>query len=83
MSDPFWILKPPYTVFDFGIFLLFLAALYTDIGKVYVRYSGWVNRADDPKRYWFNVAAYYLLGAVLIVIFFLITAGSGSAQPGS
>jgi hypothetical protein len=69
MSDPFWFLKPPYTLFDFGMVLLFLGVVYTCIGKVYVRFSRWVYRADEPKRYWLEVAIYYLVGLVCIGLF--------------
>jgi uncharacterized membrane protein len=71
MSDLFWFLKPPYTLFDLGVFLLFLGAVYTYIGKAYVRFSGWVYRADEPKRYWLEVATYYLGGVVCIGLFFI------------
>jgi len=69
MSDPFWPLKPPYTLFYFGMVLLFLAAIYTYTGKVYVRFSRWVCRADEPKRYWLEVATYYLVGVICIGVF--------------
>jgi len=72
MDDPFWILKPPYTLFDFGIFLIFLGALYTDIGKAYVRFHGWVYRAKEPKRYWSEVAMYYLGGVAVIGYFWYV-----------
>ena len=68
MSDPFWILKPPYTLFDFGMFLLFLAALYTYLGKVGLRGGGWIDRAKEPRRYWWAVTAYYLGGVFLVGI---------------
>lgn len=70
MSDPFWLLKPPYTLFDFGMFLLFLAVLYTYLGKVGLRGGGWIYRAKEPRRYWWAVAAYYL-GGVFLIGFFL------------
>lgn len=69
MSDPFWLLKPPYTLFDFGAFVLFLAVLYTYTGKAWIRFHGWVCRADEPKRYWLEVTTYYLTGIALIMFF--------------
>ncbi len=69
MSDKFWLLKPPYTLFTFGMFLLFLAVVYTYTGKAWVRFHGWVYRAEEPKRYWLEVAMYYLLGVGLIGLF--------------
>ena len=70
-NDPFWLFKPPYTLFDFGIFLLFLGALYFDIEKVWVRFSGWVYRDKEPRSYWWNLAFYFLGGAFLIWLFFV------------
>lgn len=67
--NPFWFLRPPYTLFDFGIFLLFLAAVYTYIGKAWNRGGGWVYRAKEPKRYWWEVATYYLGGIGVIAYF--------------
>jgi hypothetical protein len=69
MSDPFRLLKPPYTLLDAGMFVLFLAAIYTYTGKAYIRFHGWVYRADEPKRYWLEVVAYYVVGVGLIGLF--------------
>ena len=69
MSDPFWLLKPPYTLLDAGMFVLFLAVIYTYTGKAYIRFHGWVYRADEPKRYWLEVVAYYVVGVGLIGLF--------------
>jgi hypothetical protein len=49
-------------LFIFGMFLLLLAVVYTYTGKAWIRFHGWVNRAEDPKRYWLEVSAYYLGG---------------------
>jgi hypothetical protein len=69
VSDPFWLLKPPYTFLTFGVVLLFLAVVYTYIGKAWIKFHGWVYRAEEPKRYWLEVAMYYLLGVGLIGLF--------------
>lgn len=69
MSDPFCFLKPPYTLFDFGLFSLFLAVVYTLLGKVGLRGGGWIYRAGEPRRYWSTVAMYYLGGVLFIVLF--------------
>jgi hypothetical protein len=69
MSDLFWLLKPPYTLLGFGMFVLFLGVFYTYTGKAYIRFHGWVSRTDEPKRYWLEVVAYFVVGAVFIVIF--------------
>jgi hypothetical protein len=69
VSDAFWFLNPPYSLLTIGMFLLFLAAVYTYTGKAWIRFHGWVNRADEPKRYWLEVAMYYLLGVGFIGFF--------------
>ena len=67
----------PFTLFSFGMVLLVLATVYTFIGRVYVRFSGWVYRADEPKRYRFEIAMYYLAGMVCIVLY-LVKVGAFS-----
>lgn len=69
MPDLSWLLKPPYTLFDFGMFLLFLVVLYTYLGKVGLRGGGWIYRAKEPGRYWRAVAACFLSGVFLIGLF--------------
>ena len=69
LADAFWLLKPPYGFFTFGMLVLFLAVVYTITGKAYVRFQGWAYRAKEPKRYWGEVVTYYLLGAGLIGLF--------------
>jgi hypothetical protein len=49
-----------------GIALIILGVVYTCMGRAYARFHGWVNRADDPKGYWSEVALYFVLGAGLI-----------------
>ena len=56
---------PPQNLLYFGVFLLILGVVYTWIEKVWTR-SRWVFRADEPKRYWSEVALYYVGGGVLI-----------------
>ena len=68
MSDPFWLLKPPYTLITSGMFILFLAVVYTFIGKAWTR-TRWVYRAGEPKWYWFEVAMCYLVGVGLIGLY--------------
>ena len=69
MSDPFWLLKPPYTLFDSGMIMLIMAVIYTYVGKVGLRGGGWIYRAKEPRRYWRAVAMCYLSGVFLIGLF--------------
>jgi hypothetical protein len=68
MSDLFWFLRPPYSLLTFGVFLLILAVVYTYAGKVFAPFHGWIYRADEPKRYWLEVAIYYLGGVCMIAL---------------
>jgi hypothetical protein len=69
MLDSSSLLRPPYTLFAFGMFLLLLAVVYTYTGKAWIRFHSWVYRADEPKRYWLEVATYYLLGVGFVGYF--------------
>jgi hypothetical protein len=71
MSDLFRFLNEPYILFTGGIFVIFLAGVYTYIGKVWVR-TRCVSRADEPKQYWLELAMLYLLGIGLIGYFFYV-----------
>jgi len=55
-------LSRPLGLFMFGMGAIFLAMVYTYIGKVWDHSSGWIQRAKDPKGYWFAIAVHYLLG---------------------
>lgn len=69
MSDVKSLLSPPYTLLVFGMFLFFLGVVYTYTGKAWIRFHGWVYRAEEPKRYWLEVALYYFLGVCFIGYF--------------
>jgi hypothetical protein len=71
MSNPFWHPNSRYNVFAFGIILLFVAVVYTCMGKTWDRRYGWVSRANNPKRFWLDVGTLYLAGVVLIGLAFL------------
>ena len=40
------------------------------MGKVWVRFNGWVYRAQEPRIFWGEVALYYL-GGVCFIGYFL------------
>jgi hypothetical protein len=58
MSDP----NPPLGLLIFGMGVIFLAVVYTCIGKVSDHSFGWIERAKDPKGYWLALVVYYLFG---------------------
>ena len=66
MSDPFRFLSPPYVLFTVGMVFLLAAVVYTYTGKAWIRFHGWVYRAEKPKRFWLEVVTCLLLGLGLI-----------------
>ena len=69
MADLFGIQHPRYGLLAGGIVLIALGVRYTCTGKAYARGHGTIYRADDPKGFWLEVAASYLLGLALIGLF--------------
>jgi hypothetical protein len=62
--------QSPIGTLIFGMFLLSLAVVYTCIGKVWTRVR-WVCRADEPKRYWFELSMYYFWCVFCVWLYFL------------
>jgi hypothetical protein len=66
-QDWSWFRKPmPHGWLVFGVFLLFLGVIYTYMGKSYIRFQGWVYRSEEPKEFWWSVAAYGLGGIFFV-----------------
>ena len=64
---------PQYIVLTIGSILLFAAVMWTYTGKAWVRLNGgWVYRAEEPKRFWLEVAIYYVVGISFIGSFFYL-----------
>jgi hypothetical protein len=66
MADP---LKPPYVFLILGDISISAAAIFTVYGKVWDRFYGWVYRDKEPRSFWGNVAAYYLVGVWFVAYF--------------
>jgi hypothetical protein len=62
MSDPFWLLRPPYIFLILGVISISAAVVFSFTGKVWVRFNGWVYRAKEPMWLWWEVALDYLIG---------------------
>jgi hypothetical protein len=62
------VLRPPYIFLILGI-LSISAAVFTYMGKVWVRLNGWVYRAREPRWFWYEVALDYLIGIFFIGYF--------------
>jgi hypothetical protein len=52
-----------------GIVLLLLAVVFTLTGETVERYHGMVYRAEEPKRFWWDVSLFYLGGIFLIALY--------------
>jgi hypothetical protein len=61
--------EPRYLVL-FGIAALVLALISTLTGETLTR-GPMVNRAEDPKTFWWAVASWYLVGIFLIGLAYL------------
>jgi hypothetical protein len=49
-------IKSPYLFLILGVVSFSAAAIFTCMGKVWVRFSGWVYRAEKPGTFWWEVA---------------------------
>ena len=52
-----------------GTGLMVLALIFTLTGRCLVKYQGILNRAEDPKTFWQNVAVYYALGLLCLGLY--------------
>jgi hypothetical protein len=63
MSDP------RYVALAFGLFSLFLAILYSYLGKAWNRSNAWIYRTKEPTQYWLLVGTYYLSGIAFVAYY--------------
>jgi hypothetical protein len=61
--------RPPYGLLIFGLFVLILGVGGTCTGKAWARSGRVVYRDEEPKQFWWLVAAQYLCGLGLIGYF--------------
>jgi hypothetical protein len=52
-----------------GILLLVFAVVFTLTGETVERHRGMVYRAEEPKRFWWDVAWFYLGGIFFIALY--------------
>jgi hypothetical protein len=72
MSDWSSPIRSPYVFLILGVLSISAAAVFTFVGKVWVRFNGWVYRAEEPRSFLGEVAAYFLVGIVFIGYFFYL-----------
>ena len=61
--------SPDYVSLTLGCVSFSAGVAWTVIGKAWVRFNGWIYRAEKPNEYWWNVATYYLVGVGFIGYF--------------
>jgi len=69
MPDLSSLLKPPNVFMILGVITISGAAFFAYTGKVWVRFSGWVYRDKEPRVFWGEVAAYFLVGVFFLGYF--------------
>jgi hypothetical protein len=52
-----------------GIVLLVMTVVFTLSGETLERYYGLVSRSEEPKRFWWSVALYFLGGLFFIGLY--------------
>ena len=70
--DSYWhgyLLARHYTFLIMGIVLMVMTLIFTLTGTCLVKYRGIVHRAEDPKKFWQNIALYFLLGLVSLGLY--------------
>ena len=61
--------RPPHIFLALGLLSVAAATVFAIKGKVWVRFNGWVYRAEKPETFWWEVAIDYLVGAFFIGYF--------------
>ena len=69
MPDLQLLLRSPYFSLIVGVISFSLGTVWTCTGRAWIRFHGWVYRAEEPTDFWFVVAMYYLIGVFLIGYF--------------
>jgi energy-coupling factor transporter transmembrane protein EcfT len=52
-----------------GIVLVVMTAVFTLSGETLERYHGIVYRAKEPKRFWWDVVLYFIMGLFFIGLY--------------
>jgi hypothetical protein len=70
--DSYWygyLMARHHTFLILGTVLMVMALISTLAGRCLVKGQGIINRAEDPKTFWQNVAMYYLLGLLCLGLY--------------
>jgi H+/Cl- antiporter ClcA len=64
-----YLIDRQHTLLFIGIILLVMTAVFTLSGETLERYHGFVSRAEEPKRFWWDVVVYFLGGLFFIGLY--------------
>jgi hypothetical protein len=67
------LLHQPYIFLILAGIFFSVGVLWTYTGRAWVRFNGWVYRAEEPKWFWWQVIACFL-GAIGCIVRFLFEA---------
>jgi hypothetical protein len=70
MHDMNSLLRPPYIFLVVGGLSISAALVFTFMGKVWVRFNGWVYRTEEPRTFWVQIAVLFLGGVWFVGYFF-------------
>jgi hypothetical protein len=63
------LVRPPYIFLILGVLAVSAAMVFTYLGRVWVRFNGWVYRDKEAGWFWWEVALDYLIGVFFIGCF--------------
>jgi hypothetical protein len=70
MPDLNSLLGSPNGFLTVGVISISAATFFAYTGKVWARFRGWIYRDKEPRVFWGEVAAYFLVGVFFVGYFF-------------
>jgi len=62
-------IRSPYIFLILGFISFIAVVVWTNTGKAWIRFHGWVYRTQEPKRFWWEVTMDCLIGIIFFGIF--------------
>jgi hypothetical protein len=69
MFDLGSLLRAPFIFLILSVLAISAATVFACTGRVWVRFSGWVYRAKEPRVFWVDVIILYLAGVFFMGCF--------------
>lgn len=64
-----YLIDTQHRFLSIGLVFLFMTVVFALSGATLERYHGVVYRTEEPKRFWWNIAFYFLAGLFFIGTF--------------